>query len=164
MNPKKKFEETPIRPSRGLLPPLRAREGSRKSGIGNPILNACRSKTFFFFPRLLALFCASAALAGTLADPTQPPAGFAGFAQEGETVATAREAGRPLAVIGGQPVRLGDYLGERRLIRVTEREAVLQGPAGIERLFLTPGIAKTAPGGVENEAKTSSRTIRGSKP
>ena len=51
--------------------------------------------------------------------------------------------GKPLAVIDGQSVRLGQRFGEARLIRVSEREAVLEGPEGIERLQLTPGIEKT---------------------
>jgi hypothetical protein len=51
--------------------------------------------------------------------------------------------GRPLAIISGQQVRLGEYYGESRLIRVTEHEVVFDGPAGIERLSLTPGIEKT---------------------
>ena len=51
--------------------------------------------------------------------------------------------GKPVAVIGGQQVRLGQRVGQSRLIRLTEREAVLEGPAGIERLLLTPGIEKT---------------------
>ena len=46
-------------------------------------------------------------------------------------------------VFRGQPVRLGEMYGESRLIKLTEREAVLEGPSGVERLLLTPGIEKT---------------------
>jgi MSHA biogenesis protein MshK len=121
----------------------------------------------------LAFFAASAP-AQPLADPTQPPAEFA---QGGEDAAAREDApeeetrldsvllpkdGRPLAVIGGRQVRLGEYLGGRRLIRLTEREAVLEGPDGIERLFLTPGIEKTATRR-ESKAKASARTMSGSK-
>ena len=121
-----------------------------------------------FFAVFIALF--STLAFAWQADPTQPPAAFA---QENEEVEVNRRAeldsvllpknGRPLAVIGGHQVRLGEYLGERRLIRLTEREAVLEGPAGIERLFLTPGIEKTA-SATKNEAKASTGTIRRSKP
>ena len=103
------------------------------------------------------LFVAASALAQTdmanIADPTRPPAGFLA----GEANAEAAEAvtgpvlqsvlipknGRPLAVIDGHQVRLGERLGERRLVRLSEREAVLDGPLGIERLQLTPGVEKT---------------------
>jgi MSHA biogenesis protein MshK len=120
----------------------------------------------------LAFFIAfsSAAALAWQPDPTQPPAVFT---QEDGVVEAARvselesvllpKKGRPLAVIGGQQVRLGDYLGDRRLIRVTEREAVLEGPTGVERLFLTPGIAKTA-STTKNEEKASQGTIRRRKP
>lgn len=50
--------------------------------------------------------------------------------------------GKPGALIGGQQVLLGGMYGESRLISVTEREVVLEGPAGIEHLYLTPGIEK----------------------
>jgi hypothetical protein len=33
--------------------------------------------------------------------------------------------------------------GEQRLTRLTEREAVLEGPSGVERLLLTPDAVKT---------------------
>ena len=47
-----------------------------------------------------------------------------------------------MAVIGGQQIRLGEKYGESRLVRLSEREAVLEGPDGVERLQLTPGIEK----------------------
>lgn len=103
-------------------------------------------------PVLLALAAASAqAQAQTpLADPTRPPAGFSEEAMPGEaaggrvlqSVLIPRQ-GRPLAVIDGQQVRLGQRYGDARLVRVSEREAVLEGPQGIERLQLTPGVEKT---------------------
>ena len=67
-------------------------------------------------------------------------------AQHGPDGATGAEAtesreSRP------QQMRLETHrrqrFGEARLIRVSEREAVLEGPEGIERLQLTPGIEKT---------------------
>jgi MSHA biogenesis protein MshK len=51
--------------------------------------------------------------------------------------------GKPFAVIGGQTVKLGEMYGDSRLVKLSEREAVLDGPAGIESLLLTPGIEKT---------------------
>jgi len=106
-----------------------------------------------------------------LSDPTRPPAGFI---QEGDSTGTVvagpvlesvmiPKKGKPLAVISGQPVRLGELYGESRLIRVNEREAVLEGPAGIERLALTPGIEKTNIV-TRNKSQASSGTRSRSKP
>ena len=85
-----------------------------------------------------------------LADPTRPPASIAAPGPEaGEVSGPVLQSvkipkkGKPVAVIGGQQVGLGELYGESRLIRLTEREAVLEGPAGVERLMLTPGIEKT---------------------
>lgn len=100
-------------------------------------------------PALLALALPLAAGA-QIADPTRPPVGVAETADEAAVAAgpvlqsvLIPKNGRPLAVIDGQQVRLGERLGERRLVRLSEREAVLDGPLGIERLQLTPGVEKT---------------------
>lgn len=87
---------------------------------------------------------------GNLADPTRPPAGSA-LAVDGAGEAAAPllqsvmipKRGKPTALIGGQQVVLGGKYGDSRLISLTEREAVLEGPAGTEHLYLTPGIEKT---------------------
>lgn len=84
-----------------------------------------------------------------IADPTRPPAGVLDAAGEAGAAAgpvlqsvLIPKNGRPLAVIDGQQVRLGERYGESRLVKLTEREAVLDGPAGIERLRLTPDVEK----------------------
>lgn len=85
-----------------------------------------------------------------MADPTRPPVGYAVDSTEPSTptgpvlqsVLIPRK-GKPMALISGQQVRLGESFGERRLIRLSEREAVLDGPAGRERLLLTPGVEMT---------------------
>jgi hypothetical protein len=103
---------------------------------------------------LLLAGCALPVLAQSgMADPTRPPPGMSGMAGD---VALAGEAtgpllqsvkipkkGKPSAVISGQPVVLGGMFGDSRLTSLTEREAVLEGPTGIERLRLIPGIEKT---------------------
>lgn len=123
---------------------------------------------------LLAAGCAvtTPALAQSLLpDPTRPPAGFV---QEGDLTEPVSSGpvlesvmipkkGKPLAVISGRPVRLGESYGENRLIRLNEREAVLEGPAGIERLPLTPGIEKTNIV-TKHKAQASPRARSGSKP
>lgn len=84
----------------------------------------------------------------SLADPTQPPAGLGSGANAVEEAASRLTSvilpkkGRPAAVIDGQVVALGAMVGEMRLVRVSESEAVLEGPEGTERLYLTPGVEK----------------------
>jgi MSHA biogenesis protein MshK len=102
--------------------------------------------------RCLALLCFAlpAAAQSVLADPTRPPFGAAGDpGAAGEVSGPVLQSvkipkkGKPIAVIGGQQVVLGKMYGDSRLTSLTESEAVLEGPAGIERLRLTPGIEKT---------------------
>ena len=104
-----------------------------------------------------------------LADPTKPPSNFsepAALADESLTGPVLQSVvipakGRPIAIIGGQEVRLGGLYGERRLTRLSEREAVLEGPDGVERLLLTPGIEKT---NITPRSAAARRVQRGSKP
>lgn len=115
---------------------------------------------------------ASAQAQALLPDPTRPPAGVvASMPEAGEVTGPVLQSvlipkkGRPVAVIGGQQVRLGEKYGESRLIKLSEWEAVLDGPSGIERLLLTPGIEKT---NIITRNVTKSpavqRAQRGSKP
>lgn len=86
-----------------------------------------------------------------LADPTRPPGQMLtetgdGAAEGGERRLQSvllPKGGRPLAVIGGKVVRQGEKVGEARLIRVSESEAVLSGPQGVEHLYLTPDVKKS---------------------
>ncbi|HEX6735650.1 MAG TPA: hypothetical protein VF096_12635 [Azonexus sp.] len=95
----------------------------------------------------LGLLLAGGALA---ADPTRPPEAWL---QPGAATAGSEgglrlqsvllpQRGRPLAIIGGQTVPLGGRYGDATLVRVSEREAVLQGPDGVVRLYLTPDVDK----------------------
>lgn len=85
-------------------------------------------------------------------DPTRPPAAYLGQAtaagaavEEGglrlQSVLTPQR-GKPLAIIGGTTVGLGGKVGGATLVRLSEREAVLQGPEGVTRLYLTPDVEK----------------------
>lgn len=83
-----------------------------------------------------------------LADPTRPPAqaleaapatAAAGPAASGLQAVIMRPGRKPLAVINGSTVVLGGKLGDATLVRLSESEAVLQGPGGREVLRLTPG-------------------------
>lgn len=95
------------------------------------------------------LFLAIVPAMAQMADPTRPPAGVTEVPSSVEAIGPVLQSvvipkkGRPVAVIGGQQVRLGEMYGESRLIKLSEREAVLKSDAGIERLMLTPGVEKT---------------------
>jgi MSHA biogenesis protein MshK len=98
----------------------------------------------------LLCFALPAAAQSGLADPTRPPFGATGdSAMPGDTGGPVLQSvmipkkGKPVAIIGGQQVKLGEKYGESRLTALTEREAVLEGPSGVEHLFLIPGIEKT---------------------
>jgi len=105
-------------------------------------------------PALLLLLCSTVAQAqgatATINDPTRPPATFiaaptvTGTAEAGGRLRSVKipRGGRPTAVIDGQVVRLGEKVGEARLVRLTESEAVLESAAGRETLHLTPDVIK----------------------
>jgi MSHA biogenesis protein MshK len=88
------------------------------------------------------------------ADPTRPPANWMaqaeGAVDGGDGAAGALrlqsvlmpQGGRPVAVIGGKTVVLGGKLGGATLVRLNEREAVLQGADGVTHLYLTPDVQK----------------------
>lgn len=85
-------------------------------------------------------------------DPTRPPAGWLQNSPDAGAVEDEGglrlqsilwpQRGKPVAIIGGATVPLGGRLGEARLIRLSEHEAVLQGPEGLTRLYLTPDVKK----------------------
>ena len=102
-------------------------------------------------PRFAAYLALLLPLLAAAGDPTRPPEGWgpplAGHAEADgglrlQSVLLPQQGGRPVAVIGGRTVALGGHLGELTLIRLDEREAVLRGPEGLVRLFLTPDVDK----------------------
>jgi len=101
----------------------------------------------------VVLSLAAAALqAETLQDPTRPPASLlaspapAASAPESamqlQSVLLAK--GRtPAAVISGEVVVLGGRFRDAKLVRITERSAVLRGPQGETTLALLPDMNRT---------------------
>ncbi|HXE41235.1 MAG TPA: hypothetical protein VN639_22410 [Azonexus sp.] len=96
------------------------------------------------------LLFASSAIAQS-ADPTRPPANWLtpedpSATGEGGGVRLQSvkipQRGRAVAVISGKTVVVGERIGEATLIRVSEREAVLQGADGVTHLYLTPDVEK----------------------
>ncbi len=85
-------------------------------------------------------------------DPTRPPAAWlsqpvstGGAGEDGgprlQSVLIPQR-GKPVAVISGTTVVLGGQVGDARLVKLTEREAVLQGADGVTHLYLTPDVKK----------------------
>jgi MSHA biogenesis protein MshK len=101
----------------------------------------------------LALLAMTTSAVAQSADPTRPPAAWlapVGDARPDGEVAEGlrlqsvlmRQGGRQVAVIGGKTVPLGGHVGDATLVRLTEREAVLQGADGVTHLYLTPDVEK----------------------
>ena len=96
----------------------------------------------------LALALPSAAQV-PMADPTRPPPGVERGEPQPDAAGSLLQSvlipkkGRPVAVIGGQTVPLGGKYGDSTLTAINEREVVLEGPDGVERLRLTPAVEKT---------------------
>lgn len=95
---------------------------------------------------------ASAQGGRSLPDPTRPPAATNGDPASASADVAAAPSGlqtiilgkghKPMAVINGVIMELGDKLGDATLVKLTETEAVLQGPSGREVLNLLPGLVK----------------------
>lgn len=83
-------------------------------------------------------------------DPTRPPAGqdpadgVAPPADSGIQTVILRPGGKSAAVINGQYLRVGDKFGDKRVLKISESEVVLQGGNGREVLKLTPAIEKVS--------------------
>lgn len=98
----------------------------------------------------LALVAPAFALAD---DPTRPPAAWSAPADAGSSAAADAgglrlqsvklpQRGKAVAIISGKTVVVGERIGDATLIRLSEREAVLQGADGVTHLYLTPDVEK----------------------
>lgn len=98
---------------------------------------------------LLTTSAGAADVSPALDDPTRPPAGVVGpdgnastAGSVGLTSVMLPKKGKAAAVIDGQVVEIGGKVRDARLVRVSETSVVLEGPDGIERLYLTPDVEK----------------------
>lgn len=83
-------------------------------------------------------------------DPTRPPL-QAGVDKQADAQTSGAGAvlesvlipaqGKPLAIISGKTVYLGQKFGEDKLISVTQNEVVLRGKDGTTRLALNPSVS-----------------------
>lgn len=84
-------------------------------------------------------------------DPTRPAGammapdatgGGAAPVESGVQTVILRPGGKSVAVINGQHVAVGDKLGDKRVMKITESEVVLKGESGREVIKVTPDIEK----------------------
>lgn len=103
------------------------------------------------FPLLLAGFVGVAPALAQVPDPTRPAGALATQGLVGGVVVPVesgvqtvilRPKGKSAAVIGGQYVEVGGKLGDKRVVKITESEVVLQGEGGREIMKVTPDIEK----------------------
>lgn len=114
---------------------------------------------------LALLFCVHAVSPATgenLPDPTRPPAAFqdevrhAGEPSSSAPVLQSVLIGpkRSIATISGRIVKLGDKLGDARVVKISETEVVLQSGSGKQTFKLFPDIEKkTSSSGMGNQGR-----------
>ena len=92
--------------------------------------------------------------AGALTTP-EASVGTAAPVASGVQTVILRSTGKSAAVINGQYVEVGDKLGDKRVLKISESEVVLRGESGREIIKLTPSIEKVPVG---KTAATKRRT------
>ncbi|MBI5107530.1 MAG: hypothetical protein HZA62_02170 [Rhodocyclales bacterium] len=82
-------------------------------------------------------------------DPMRPPegaaadaGGLAPAAQSGVQTIIVRPKGKSVAVINGKQVSVGDRLGDKKVMKISEREIVLKGESGREVIKVMPTMEK----------------------
>ena len=100
---------------------------------------------------LLAGLIGAGPVLAQVPDPTRPAgilltpeagAGAAAPVESGVQTVILRPGGKSAAVINGQYVVVGDKLGDKRVLKITESEVVLKGESGREVIKVTPAIEK----------------------
>jgi MSHA biogenesis protein MshK len=83
----------------------------------------------------------------SLLDPTRPPTAesvapvSAGSSSKLQSIKLPK-GGKPLAIIDGQQVSIGEKLGDAEVLKITESEVVLKGPEGGQTLKMAPDVHK----------------------
>ena len=99
----------------------------------------------------LAVFLFPSTYAEGLSDPTKPPnvSSFSNNTKKDDISLTPElqsimlpAKGRPIAVISGRQVTIGDKLEEERVIKITENSVELKGPNGVRTLKILPNVEK----------------------
>jgi len=102
------------------------------------------------FTLLLAGLVGAVPVLAQVPDPTRP-AGVSPTPETGSVAAPVesgvqtvilRPGGKSVAVVNGQYVAVGDKLGDKRVVKISESEVVLKGMSGREVIKVTPAIEK----------------------
>lgn len=101
---------------------------------------------------LAPLLCWPALAPAQVSDPTRPSDATASHAVAGEKsvvemkgglqATIVRPGGQSVALINGQYVKVGDTLGEQRVLAIADNQVVLKGETGREVIKLIPSIDK----------------------
>ncbi len=101
-------------------------------------------------PVLLVLAGAGSVMA-QVPDPTRPPdallapgpaGGVSVPVDSGVQTVILRPGGKSAAVINGQYIVVGEMIGDKRVIKITESEVVLKSESGREIIKVMPAIEK----------------------
>jgi MSHA biogenesis protein MshK len=98
---------------------------------------------------LAAAMLGSTPALAQLSDPTRPPDavtagdGAATTGASGVQTVIVRPRGKSVAVINGREVKVGDRIGDKRVLKISETEIVLKGESGREVIKVIPAITKT---------------------
>lgn len=96
---------------------------------------------------------AAGAASAQVSDPMRPPEGVgvadgatAPAASSGVQAVIVRGNGKSVALINGRQVAVGDSVGDKRVVKISEGEVVLKGAGGRETLKVIPAIEKQPAG------------------
>lgn len=100
----------------------------------------------------LSMLALSALAAGDamLPDPTRPPDSMIGLSSSGLPLAPVEPrlqsvmigGGRRSAIIDGRQYKVGDKVGDARLVRISEGEVILSNSGGRQTMRLFPSVKK----------------------
>jgi len=113
----------------------------------------------------MGLFSVSPTLSQGLVDPTKPPPSFGAgeTATPGDQASQAGpvlqsvllSASRKEAIISGKLVKVGDAVGEAKVVRISESEVVLRKGGELQTLKLFPGVHKRVDSNRTNAAPSA---------
>ncbi|MCF8179148.1 MAG: hypothetical protein K9J74_11615 [Sulfuritalea sp.] len=107
--------------------------------------------TYTHISRLLMVLAGSGSVLAQVPDPTRPPDDWLMPGPKGRVsvpvdsgvqTVILRPGGKSAAVINGQYVAVGEMIGDKRVIRITESEIVLKSATGNEFIKVIPAIEK----------------------
>ncbi|WP_292934458.1 hypothetical protein [Noviherbaspirillum sp.] len=102
------------------------------------------------------------AVAQVLSDPTRPPAAASSELASGQAAtgpilqSILISPHRAEAIINGQTVKVGDKVGDAKVVKITESEVLLSSGKDLKALKLFPNIEKHRTRGASSPQRTNS--------